>query len=747
MALITTADLENAKIDARDLGYFVNQDGIVNTRTGASYDSVRKIVRQTNTAISTLITEQTALITTAVNDLTQEVDDTITEQTGLIDTAVNNLEGIVNTAINTYAWYNNRGAWQATTAYNPNDIFLSSGVHYLVVIGFTSTSSVATDIANGKVIVHQPKDWVQTVGSFALLRFFEPAYSNQMVNVLGHTIAGLGGGMFRYDASDTTTEDDNGTVIVTAGGKRWKRVLNSGTFSANWFGALGDGVTDDTIAINKSIIACFLRGGGIIAFNAGTYIGSQIVVYRFTVLEGMNSASVILKQKNGSNCDFIISENFATLTESGDYAPTDAAVPYWFGLRDIHIDGNKANQSSGRGVCFYGNAFFFKGTVVVRNCKSDNIYTENANGGTLTSWLGFESAVWDNIISEKSGRYGWHNVGPHNSQLQRYTCILDDDGDFGFYCTNGTNASAPLDEIGYMHIYGSATNVTNRRGFKFAGGSVTINALNADSVSVVIDEPSPNTGNPIIQTLKMTGIGKADTNDIGLQVNASGVSIGHIYGSTNASADGATCVEWNAANGQVNSMFLFDNSTGTNKGLDNNSNTNQFLNVNIIGFDGTGAVGIETGSNYNTITGIVQGCKTGLSYTAGGQNRVNLEITTTSGQVAVAGSSPGASDRFDINTSGVSALRTRRRVLSNTFLLDTAGVVTVTVTHGLLYTPALHQCMAVIVDETPDDYVIGYVKVSTANSTEVTVEVKITTPSATSGATARLSVWFDVSGA
>lgn len=185
MTLITTTDLENAKIDAVDFGEFVNNDQVVTTRTGVTYDSIRKAMKK---------------------------------------------------SLQTYAAYNNRGAWQATTAYAVNDIFISGGVHYLVVTAFTSTSNVATDIANGKVVIHQPKDWVQIVNTVALLRNFEPAYSSQIITLLGHTTAGVGGGHFRYDASDTTTSDDNGLTIVTAGGKRWKRIIENGFIDSEMFG-------------------------------------------------------------------------------------------------------------------------------------------------------------------------------------------------------------------------------------------------------------------------------------------------------------------------------------------------------------------------------------------------------------------------------------------------------------------------------------------------------------------------------
>ncbi|GAA3413518.1 right-handed parallel beta-helix repeat-containing protein [Paenibacillus hodogayensis] len=75
-------------------------------------------------------------------------------------------------------------------------------------------------------------------------------------------------GHFYYDSADTTTADDTGLTLVSTSGARFKRVHDAGTVNVKWFGAKGDGVTDDTQAINNAI-----GGGSVTAYiPQGVYL-------------------------------------------------------------------------------------------------------------------------------------------------------------------------------------------------------------------------------------------------------------------------------------------------------------------------------------------------------------------------------------------------------------------------------------------------------------------------------------------
>lgn len=123
------------------------------------------------------------------------------------------------------------------------------------------------------------------------LRAIVPAHNKEQYLLLGHTVKGLGGGVFYYDNTDTTSLDDNGLIIVN-GSYRFKRIEFE-SYTPEMFGAIpASTAIAQTRAINKAYAAALATGGGVIRYEQQYYsIDGNI--------DGTNDDSVIGNIRGG----------------------------------------------------------------------------------------------------------------------------------------------------------------------------------------------------------------------------------------------------------------------------------------------------------------------------------------------------------------------------------------------------------------------------------------------------------------
>lgn len=138
---------------------------------------------------------------------------------------------------------------------------------------------------------------------------------------------------------------------------RWVNVKN--------YGAVGDGVTDDRVAIQNALDAVNAAGGGVVWIPPGTYIiGNNptasygryfgLLVKSNTVLLGSGSENTTLKAKAATNMDLVVTLRLGSTT--------NVAV---CGLR---LDGNEAAQTDGKINLWFDSA---------TNVRIDDIYSYN----------------------------------------------------------------------------------------------------------------------------------------------------------------------------------------------------------------------------------------------------------------------------------------------------------------------------------------------------------------------------------
>lgn len=154
-------------------------------------------------------------------------------------------------------------------------------------------------------------------------------------------------GFFQYDATDNTSPDNTGTIVVTTSGKRLKRVYDS-AINVKWFEAKGDSVSDDTQAIKNALAA--------IPPATGTNRGGQL--YFPKCKKFYRTTSKITIDKN-----FIQIQGESELVIVRNYGVGEVAFEVsgqFVSFRDLSVWGN-------------GNAFGVGGTT------SYGIHLKNAN--------------------------------------------------------------------------------------------------------------------------------------------------------------------------------------------------------------------------------------------------------------------------------------------------------------------------------------------------------------------------------
>lgn len=132
----------------------------------------------------------------------------------------------------------------------------------------------------------------------------------RVVLVKGYGSAGNGGGgLFWWDAGADAAAANGGTTIAsTVTGYmngdtdegRWQRVRDGPQINVKWFGAVGDGNTDDTQAI-KGAVSLMESENNVLYFPAGTYLTSETIVVsgrRRSVVGARNERVIIEKTTN-----------------------------------------------------------------------------------------------------------------------------------------------------------------------------------------------------------------------------------------------------------------------------------------------------------------------------------------------------------------------------------------------------------------------------------------------------------------
>lgn len=202
------------------------------------------------------------------------------------------------------------------------------------------------------------------------------------VKVLGYSTPGDGGGgVFRWDSTDTTTADNGGTVIAPTSGPagRWKRVYE-GEVNARWFG-MHPSSSDNTAALQRAVdwVSTDQTRNPAGGYGAGTvYI--PMGYYRFTFDQGTSGLSTIT-----------IAGNYVTIRGEGSGTTLTVrshAYPSQLNSFFTFAAGFKALGGGIRDLCINGNSML-KWAISLdtwHGIEFDNIYVTDVHSGILDAY-------------------------------------------------------------------------------------------------------------------------------------------------------------------------------------------------------------------------------------------------------------------------------------------------------------------------------------------------------------------------
>ena len=248
------------------------------------------------------------------------------------------------------------------------------------------------------------------------------------------------------------------------------RMISGQPFNVKDYGAVGDGVADDTAAIQATINAANTAGGGTVYFPSGDYkTDSQITLESDIELRGdMNArlmpSSLVPAQayhadsKNNIRIIGLLFEGVGTQYTFG----TQRLVQF-SSCSEIQIDGCTFRKSREIGVvidncsqgrmssCLFENNYFYGAEV--RNGStswvvSDCIFYENGSTGVATSAGGRGIVIWQatkinitNCTFTNQTEYGLRFYSQASDTITNQQCVVSN-------CTfenNGTTASGKVD--------------------------------------------------------------------------------------------------------------------------------------------------------------------------------------------------------------------------------------------------------------------------------------------------------------
>lgn len=420
-------------------------------------------------------------------------------------------------------------------------IYDSGGSFIQEITGLEYVTTVAASVAL------QAK--VTKIDTIADLRA-HTGYTGESVQVLGYYTPGDGGGgpvrVFKSGAAPGFYANNGGSSIWPDGGdgsSSWVFEW-SGPVSVKWFGAKGDGSTDDSISIQACIYASEK-----VYFPVGVYMCVNIAIDSGTNISGQSLGAYLKTIPTA-----VINDNLLRIGDNNDLLTTENIT-----ISGITLDGNKDNTVGDKnaGISLIGLSGTDTRNINIEGCvlKDNNYIGVRIRGGATNVLVqgnvfnDTDAAVWIGGVSSKDVRV----IG--NKMATGFSEGVMTDGSVATHDGLVVSGNIISDKVGGIVLTDTVTNF-----------SITGNVI-SDIVGVGIKTSSLCSNGSIvgnsIKDIDFTGI-NIDGDRITLSGNTvSTTGQGSISGSvsiTNSSIVGNTCIDPNGNNDGQDGIRIFEGS-------------------------------------------------------------------------------------------------------------------------------------------------------------------------------------------
>lgn len=156
--------------------------------------------------------------------------------------------GYLKTGDRVVVWNYKSGGFSFGTVGNSGDLLLANGLYLNVSLQFEKDIKA---LQSGKLdrgsFIGSADDLSKKEDTIDSLKASSKYKVGDVVEVLGYYTAGDGAG---HKRKIEATDDGSGVQLANG---LWANIVHSGEVNVSWFGAKGDGVTDDTDAIDKTL--------------------------------------------------------------------------------------------------------------------------------------------------------------------------------------------------------------------------------------------------------------------------------------------------------------------------------------------------------------------------------------------------------------------------------------------------------------------------------------------------------------